>query len=427
MRAVIGRREFMGTLPGMAALAAAAGAAGRGRILGAWTGAVSASGATIKVLASGPGVPVALALTVDESGVADLDRTSDEDGVVTFVLEGLRGRRRYRYALRAPDGPPVEGRFRTFDEGPFSFRVLFASCAATGSSSPVFTAMRERDADLFVHMGDLHYEDISRNDVRLFRDAYLKVHASPTQSALFRSVPIVYTWDDHDFGPNDSDRGSPSRAAALTAYRRFAPHYPLAGAENAPIHQSFTVGRVRFLVTDVRSARSSRRLPHGQRTMLGAAQLAWLEAELAAAREAPLVVWVNSVPWITKRDEGTKEGWAPYARERRLVADHVVRLGLTGRLVMLSGDAHMLAMDDGTHSQYSGLPEAPTRGFVVAHAAPMDRRPTKKGGPYTCPEVAMNGQYGVMDVADDGARVTATLQGMRGAREVAGMRLEVTA
>jgi alkaline phosphatase D len=275
-------------------------------------------------------------------------------------------------------------------------------------------------------MGDLHYEDIGRNAVSRFREAYLAVHASAAQSALFRSVPLAYTWDDHDFGPNDSDRTSPSRGAALEAYRRFLPHYPLADGPDAPVHQVFTVGRVRFLMTDVRSARSPRNVPDGERTMLGERQVAWFEEQLEAARAAPLVVWVNTVPWITKRNESTREGWAPYARERRRLADHIVRMGLTGRLVMLSGDAHMLAMDDGSHSQYSTVPGAPARGFVVAHAAPMDRRPTKKGGPYTCPEVAQNGQYGVMDVQDDGARVRVRLQGMRGNLEVPGMRLEIT-
>jgi len=185
--------------------------------------------------------------------------------------------------------------------------------------------------------------------------------------------------------PNDSDRTSRSRGAALEGYRRFVPHYPLAPGPDAPIHQAFRVGRVVFLVTDCRSARSPRRLPEGERTMLGEPQRLWLEEQLEAARSAPLVVWVNSVPWITKRDESTKEGWAPFERERRRIADTIVRLGLVERLVMLSGDAHMLALDDGTHSQYSTLPGAPARGFVVAHAAPMDRRPTRKGGPTRTP------------------------------------------
>ena len=47
--------------------------------------------------------------------------------------------------------------------------------------------------------------------------------------------------------------------------------------------------------------------------MLGERQVAWLEEQLDAARAAPLVVWVNTVPWITKRNESTREGWASYA------------------------------------------------------------------------------------------------------------------
>ena len=420
-----GRREFIGALPGLAALAMLP-AGSRGLVLGAWAGAVTPRGATLKVLASSPGLVVSLTLTDDASPPVRRSQTTDADGVAAFELAGLGEHTRYRYAVSAPAGPALEGRFRMFAEGPFSFRVLFASCAATGSTSPVFTAMREQQADLFVHMGDLHYEDIGRNAVSRFREAYLAVHASAAQSALFRSLPLAYTWDDHDFGPNDSDRTSPSRGAALEAYRRFVPHYPLATDPGATIHQSFTVGRVVFLMTDCRAGRSPRRAPEKERTMLGEGQLAWLLAQLEQAGKAPLVVWVNSVPWITRRDESTREGWAPFARERERIADHVVRLGLVERLVMLSGDAHMLAMDDGTHSQYSRRPGAPVRGFAVAHAAPMDRRSSRKGGPYTHPEVAQNGQYGVMDVHDDGARVSVRLQGMRGNLEVPGMSLEIT-
>jgi hypothetical protein len=92
----------------------------------------------------------------------------------------------------------------------------------------------------------------------------------------------------------------------------------------------------------------------------------------------------------------------------------------------LSGDAHMLAIDDGTHSQYSRRPGAPGRGFVVAHAAPMDRPTSRKGGPYSHPPALENGQYGVLDIDDDGRRVRITIQGMRGRAAVPGMRLERT-
>lgn len=420
---MISRRNMLATLPALLVPALARGQR-QHLVAGVWSGAVTDAGAVIKVLSRAPDVPVTLRVTSPTGQADEQILLTDRDGVAGFALSGLRARTRYRYIVSTPGEAPIDGGFRTFADGPSSFRVIFGSCARTGSASPVFTAMRQLDPDLFVHMGDLHYENIAVNEVGRFRRAYHEVLSSPTQSALFRSAPMAYTWDDHDYGPNDSDRRSPSRPAALEAYRRFVPHYPR--PEHAGVFQAFTVGRVRFVMTDARSARSPRSAPRAERTMLGAAQRAWLVEELEAAGSAPLVVWVNTVPWITKRDESTREGWAPYDDERRHLADTIGRLGLTDRLVMLSGDAHMLAIDDGTNSQYSTLPNAPRRGFVVAHAAPMDQRTTTKGGPYSHPEIASNGQYGVMDVTDEGGRVTVRLQGMRGAKPLPRMRLEWT-
>ena len=348
---MISRREFVGAVPVWLALARAeALAQGRRSLLGVWSGAVTPDSATLKVLAE-PGVPITLELAAEAAPSPPQTRETDADGVASFVLRALQPRTRYRYTVRAPGEPALDGTFRTFADGPFSFRIVFASCAATGSASPVFTAMRQLQPDLFIHMGDLHYRNISRNQMDLFRQAYARVLLSQTQSALFRAVPIAYTWDDHDYGPNNSDRTSPSRLAALSSYRRFVPHYPLVDGDQAPICQTFVIGRVRFVMTDARSARSPESLPETERTMLGGDQLAWLEQQLETARSAPLVVLVNTVPWITKRKESTGDGWARYARERRHIADLIVRFGLTERLVMLSGDAHMLALDDGTHSQ----------------------------------------------------------------------------
>jgi phosphodiesterase/alkaline phosphatase D-like protein len=420
---MITRRRFVAAVSAWMARPRLATGALTPVIQGVWCGAVDAHGATVKVLAASPGLAVTLRLPGPEAGAGERTMAADGDGVAAFVLTGLAPRTRYRYAVQAGSEPPLDGEFGTFPDGPGSFRVVFASCANTGSTSDVFTAMKEQQPDLFVHMGDLHYEDITRNDLAAFREAYVRVLASPTQAALFRSVPLAYTWDDHDFGPNNSDRTSPSRTAALQAYRRFTPHYPLDDHPAATIHQAFTVGRVRFLMTDARSARSPHRLPASQRTMLGSAQLAWIERELEAAKSASLVVWVNTIPWITRRFELFRQGWAKFAHEREAIANTIARLGLTERLIMLSGDAHMLALDDGTNSQYSTLPTAPRKGFVVAHAAPMDRTNSRKGGPYTHAPVQGNGQYGVLDVTDDGARISVRIQGMQGRVAVPTMRL----
>jgi phosphodiesterase/alkaline phosphatase D-like protein len=380
-----------------------------GDIRWTWSGAVTSSGAVVKARAARPGLALRLAVTPADGGAVAYERTVEADsrGVATFPIDSLKLRTAYEYVVSTQEHR-LRGAFKTFAEGAMPFRVVYGSCARTGSSSPIFEEMRRLDPDLFIHMGDFHYENITANDPARFARAYDAVLASRTQSALYRAAPIVYTWDDHDFGNNNSDATSPSRPAALDTYDAFVPHYPLVSRDS--IQQAFSIGRVRLIVTDSRSGRTPMTGDPRKRTMLGPAQLEWLEREFESAKEAPLVVWVNSLPWITRGDERNSDGWAPYARERERIANHLATLQLTERVIMLSGDAHMVAIDDGTNSLYATI-ATPARGFVVAHAAPFDQRPKKKGGPYSSGESLANEQFGVLDVADDGTTLKATVTG----------------
>ena len=347
---------------------------------------------------------------------------ADADGVVSLRAAGLDVGTTYHYAVEVDgrrDDPRV-GRVRTLPRGPASFTIAVASCATTGSNGVVFDAIRRLDPLLYVQTGDLFYANVDVDSDRRFLRAYDRTLSAPAQAALYRTVPVAYVWDDHDYGTNDADARSPSRRAAMRAYRRLVPHAPLAlpGAD-APIGQALTVGRVRLILTDNRSARS----PAGTsdsaaKSMLGRAQRRWLLAEAAAAtRRGELPVWVNPVPWIAARREGGDD-WSGYATERRRIADALRERGVRS-LVMLSGDAHMVALDDGSHSGYAtgGGP-----GFPVLHAAALDEAGAVRGGPYSEGAHSGAGQYGIMRVEDDGgAAIRVTLEGRdwRGRRLVA--------
>jgi hypothetical protein len=188
------------------------------------------------------------------------------------------------------------------------------------------------------------------------------------------------------------------------------------GDEVRTIQQAFTVGRVRFLITDPRAERVPEEEEDGpEKTMLGKEQLEWLRRELEAAarNDYPLVVWVNGVPWITKEQPGSDHGWEPYSHERTVIADMIKESGLVDHLIMLSGDGHMVAIDDGTNSNYAS-DRAPNEGaFPVIHGAPLHRYPRTKGGPYSHGSYAPKRwfpllqakQFGLMDLEDDGSRI----------------------
>jgi alkaline phosphatase D len=395
----------------------------------AWVGGVTARSAVIKARVSPRSGRVTLVLVVAEGAQAPPERhdgSPDPSGIVRFELDGLSPARRYDYRVEEVGSAAVTGSFRTFGEGPWSFRIAFSACADTGSASAVFDAIRHARPDLFLHTGDIHYEDITRNEPDRFRAAFDAVMRSPAQSRLYRSVPIAYTWDDHDFGGNGSDASSAAGPAALAVYRQFVPHYPLEADGRTGTHQAFTIGRVRVIMTDSRSQRTPGRVTPQRRSMLGPAQLTWLKDQLSRAVDAPLVIWVNTVPWIASPSSGS-DNWGSYAREREEIANHIDALGLTGRLLMLSGDAHMVAIDDGTHSNYATGTGRGRRGFVVMHAAPLDRKTSEKGGPYSHGISRQRGQFGLVEVTDDGRKLSVELSGRaRSGARLPAMRLALS-
>jgi hypothetical protein len=321
------------------------------------------------------------------------------DRIVAFDVSGLVPGARYYYAVEM-DGvvdSARRGRVHTSEPGPSSFTFAFSGCARSGSNGAVFDAIRARDARFFLILGDFFYGNIDANDPEEFRSQYERALSRPAQAALYRSTPVDYVWDDHDYGANDSDSASPSRAAALETYRSVAPHYRL--PDGGAIYHSFTVGRVRFIVTDTRSARTPA-------SMLGARQKAWLERELLTAkRSGQLAVWVNSVPWIATAGP---DSWAGYPGERRELANFIARFQIRN-LLMLSGDAHMVAIDDGSNNRYATDGDG---SFPVMHAAALDRRSEVKGGPYSEGAFGGSGQFGTVSIRDRGkSRVEIILEG----------------
>ena len=365
-----------------------------------WSGAVTSSSVVVKARLAHDSP--AVRLVVEEAAGAPARHhsafahaaTETNDRVLSVAVSGLAARTRYRYWIEV-DGrldATRAGEFTKFADGPFSFTLAVGSDARLGSNGAVFDAIREARPDLYLITGEPFYANIATDDPEAFRDAYDESLRQPAAGALYRSAPVAYTWDDHDFGGNNADSRSASREAAQLVYRELVPHYPLAsGAGPRPIHHAFSIGHVRFLITDSRSARTSE-------TMLGEAQRRWLMRELLAARDShALAVWVNSVPWIVA-EEARADHWGGYPEERRELADHIASHGIDD-LVMLVGDAHMLAFDDGSNSDYASAGEA---GFPVIHAGALDRPGSTKGGPHSEGAIPGAGQFVLMTVLDDG-------------------------
>lgn len=313
------------------------------------------------------------------------------------------------YQCRVEPGiAPATGLIGTFTTLPsgenVSFTVALCGDAVEGSNVTVFDAIRTCGARFGIHLGDKHYRNIATNSQAEFRSAIEEIFAQSRQSALYRTFPWVDTWDDHDYGPNNSDGTSASHDAACATYRAMYPHYDLADATiTAHIGHSFVVGRVRFIVTDQRSASSPRaNTDNSSKTILGTAQKIWFKAEVSAATAAgQMIVWVCSRLFGGVATVGA-DHWGGFTTERTELCNYL-KANALGRCVILSADMH--AMRIGNHDFATGAGN-PLPTFQVAT---LDHGTIDTGGYGGVSSTgatawqAANGIFATMEIIDSGS------------------------
>ena len=267
---------------------------------------------------------------------------AEDDFTVHVRVAGLAPATRYWYRVR------VDGKVDRYRPTPFSartapvdrqpFRVVFGSCSRVQVDpvQPIFDAVRRAEPDLFFWLGDHVYGDTLEPAV--LAEEYRRQRNVPALEPLLASVPQLATWDDHDFGINNSDRTNPMRDAALRVFRQYWAN-PASGLDGVPgVFFRFSYGGVDFFFLDGRYHRDPNTGPDGpSKTMLGAEQRRWLEDALRSSRAA-LKLIVSGSGWSTG-DGPQGDTWAAFLHERNALFDFIRDAGIGG-VVLLSGDTH---------------------------------------------------------------------------------------
>ncbi|TBL44234.1 metallophosphoesterase family protein [Verrucosispora sp. SN26_14.1] len=332
---------------------------------------------------------------VEDNGVVDTSVTG------TFVTDP------------APVGDPASYTVACIGDAGITPVVPGVTGAAVSrlSNHPIFDTIRQRALAegwlAVIHHGDLHYYDLgsgshglsSAASVAQYRGALDDVFAQPRQHELYRSAQFAWMHDDHDYGPNDSDSTSPGRANYLQVYReRIAtPTLPL-GAGN-PVFYSWQTGRVLHILSDTRSAR----VPGS--TMLGAAQLAWLQTLLATST-AEALVWHMPTPWLGLG----ADTWAGFTSERATIVGWLQARNWHRRMVMINADAHTLAISSAAGNAHGGFP--------VVLCAGLDASPHTWTAQYDQGMWPGREQYATVRVDDTGRDISLTATVWRRTRPI---------
>jgi alkaline phosphatase D len=308
------------------------------------------------------------------------------------------------------------------DEGPPLTRIAFGSCAHQDKPQPIWDAILAWRPELFLFAGDNVYGDLNPGASGGLVDAYAKALTIPGYRAIRQQVPVLATWDDHDYGQNDAGADFPYKEQAKTLFLDFwqiPADDPRRGREG--VYHAKLLGpqgmRVQVILLDTRSFRSpleptdqpgapgrERYLPDPDpaKTMLGAAQWAWLRDQLQQPAELRLVV--SSIQVLAEGHGFERWGNLPHERERLLELIEETR---ANGVIFLSGDRHVGAL-----YRLPGLPyalyEITSSGLNMAYAAAREAGPLRLGQVYGAEN------FGTIDIDWWAGEVTLSVRAVNG-------------
>jgi alkaline phosphatase D len=236
-------------------------------------------------------------------------------------------------------------------------KIAFGSCGHQDYPQPVINHAIEQNPDLFIYLGDNIYSDTYSLDT--LKMNYEKFGAKPEFQRLKATTPILATWDDHDYGYNDTGRHYPLKAESKEVFLSFFGIPDMTLLEHPGIYYSKIYTdqkrRLQIIMLDMRTFRD-RLLPYnGNRqgqpgygyemdyspyvtsdsTMLGETQWKWLQKQLEEPADLRII---GSSTQFGITHNGY-EAWANFPHEQKRMLELIRSTNANG-VVFLSGDVH---------------------------------------------------------------------------------------
>ncbi len=261
--------------------------------------------------------------------------------LVTDLLPGED----YELQISSPEGVLLDTRiFSTLRPELAEVKIALASCMRDTKAdfqAPMWKALSDAKPDLLFMLGDnvyvddtpSHPEKIGPDEEKIWR-RYTETRMTLDLYHLPRLIPTLATWDDHDFGLNNSYGNTPWKNPATTVFRTlYAQDAVMPEVAWGPgISTSFSAYGQRFYLMDNRSFRDLRYLGYDH---WGKGQENWLFDHLS----------VEKTPgWIFTGSQvfgGYRSGWSYEGTNARAFKNTLERLKKIEAPVLFgSGDVH---------------------------------------------------------------------------------------
>ena len=206
-----------------------------------------------------------------------------------------------------------------------------------GSNFEIFNSINKKNPDFLLWLGDNTYlREPDWNSRTGFIKRYSHTRAFPELQPFLASTHHYATWDDHDYGPNNSDGSFWLKETASEIFKLFwgNPNYNVTG--KGGITGFFQWSDLDFFLLDNRYHRTANNNLTGNRQMLGKDQIDWLINALSFSQASFKFVAVGGQ---VISNGAVYENYATYPDERKYLLDKIREAKIEG-VIFLDGDRH---------------------------------------------------------------------------------------
>ncbi len=207
-----------------------------------------------------------------------------------------------------------------------------------GSDYEIFTSIYKENVDFMIWGGDNTYlRDPDWGSRSGIMHRYTHTRSLPEMQPLLATVHNYATWDDHDFGPNDSDYTFHNKDITTEAFNLFWQSQNTNHIDGGnDITSVFSWGDAQFFMLDNRTFRQAQDYKAENKNYLGDKQVQWLVESLVSSKAAFKFV-VMGAQVLNESD--IFENYSTYPEERKRLLAAIAEQNIEG-VIFLTGDRH---------------------------------------------------------------------------------------
>ncbi|WP_229331220.1 alkaline phosphatase D family protein [Flavobacterium ammonificans] len=208
-----------------------------------------------------------------------------------------------------------------------------------GSNYSIFESIAKINPDIMLWGGDnVYLREADWDSKSGIYHRYTHSRALKEMQPLLASTQNIAIWDDHDFGPDDSDRSFYNKYTTQQAFKDFWANksYGMDAEQKEGIFSSYNWSDAELFLLDNRFFKSPNKRQTGEKTMLGSAQIQWLIDALTYSKASFKIIVIGGQVLNT---EAVFENYENYKSEKDFLLSEILANQIKG-VVFISGDRH---------------------------------------------------------------------------------------